>query len=103
MLEKAQSMEEYVAILNEILDELDELRFAIEYDEEFMEGSIGLIRPLEEGVKLLLAAIEDGSYQFGQGDYSFFDLAKNANPLLLPFKHLVSRAEVTHFQGLAED
>ena len=102
MVEKAKSMAEYVAILNEILDELDELRLSIEYDEEFMEGSIGLISPLESGVKELLAAIDDGSYQFGQGDYDFFDLAKNANPLLLPFKHLVSRAEATHFQGLAE-
>jgi len=92
VVEKARKMAEYVAILNEILDEVDELRFSIEYDEEFMEGSIGLINPLESGVKALLAAIEDGSYQFAKGDYGFFDLARNAHSLLLPFKHLISRA-----------
>lgn len=102
MVEKARSMQEYVGILQEILDELDELRMAIEYDEEFMEGSMGLIGPLETGVKQILAAIDDGSYEFGQGDYDIFDIAKNANSLLLPFKHLFSRAEATHLQGLDE-
>jgi len=102
VIEKARSMEEYVAILNEILDELDELRFSIEYDEEFMGDSLGLIDPLERGVKQVLAAIDDGGYRFGEGNYSFFDLARNANPLLLPFKHLVRRAEKTHLQGLDE-
>jgi len=84
-VEKAASMAEFVSILNEILDELEELRFSIEYDEEFMEGSAALISPMESGVKQLLSDIDAGRYQFGQGDYAFFDLAKNANSLLLPF------------------
>lgn len=101
-MEKARSMQEYVSILHEIFDELEELRFSIEYDEEFMGGSLNLIAPMESCVKRLLQQIEDGSYQFAQGDYEFFDIARNANPLLLPFKHLVARAELTHQQGVDE-
>jgi len=80
VVKKASSMAEYVSILNEILDELEELRFSIEYDEEFMGGSTALITPMESGVKKLLSDIDEGRYQFGEGDYVFFDLAKTPTP-----------------------
>ena len=93
-------MQEYVSMLDEILDELEQLRFSIEYGEEFMEGSLALIAPMESGVKQLLQQIEDGRYRFSEGEYDIFDIAKNANSLILPFKHLVARPEITHGHGI---
>lgn len=95
-------MQEYIGILNDILDELDDLRASIEYDEEYMGGSAGLIEPLEAGVRDFLKAVQSDDYQFGEGEWDFFDLARNANALLLPFKTLFTRAEMTHKQGLEE-
>lgn len=101
-MDRARSIQEYKQILNDILDELDDLRAAIEYDEEFMEGSMQLIEPLEQGVKSLLAQIDAGTYQFGVGELEFLDIARDANALLLPFKALFSRVEMTHKNGLEE-
>lgn len=99
-MERARTMQEYISTLNDIRDELDELRAAVEYDEEFMGGSADLISPLENGVNQLLKAVQGSDYQFGQGQWEFFDLASNANPILLPFKVLFARAEMTHKFGL---
>ena len=102
-MDRARSMEEYLKILNEILDELDELRAAIEYDEEYMSGSADLIVPLENGIKQLLDAVQRDDYHFGHGEWDFLELARNTNPLLLPFKQLFARAEMTHKHGLEQD
>ena len=96
----ARSMEEYTRILQDILDELADLRAAIEYDEEFMDGSIKLIVPIEEGVNKLVAEIDSGSYEFGVGELEFVEIAKNANDHVLPFKTLFLRVEKTHKLGL---
>jgi len=95
-------MEEYVSILQDILYELADLRSAVEYDEEFMEGSLELITPLERGVNTLLSQIESGDYQFGVGELDFIETAKVASAMLLPFKTLFMRVELTHKQGLEE-
>jgi len=65
-----------------------------------MEGSLDLITPLERGVKQLLAQIDSGDYEFGVGELDFIETAKVASAMLLPFKTLFMRVEVTHKQGL---
>ncbi|MFV2056847.1 MAG: hypothetical protein ACC707_10285 [Thiohalomonadales bacterium] len=101
-MQGARTMDEYIRILNDILDELADLRAAIEYDEEFMEGSMNLVVPLEEGVRTLLADIDAGTYEFAVGELEFVERAKNTNELLLPFKTLFLRIDATHRQGLEQ-
>ena len=101
-MDRARSMEEYSKILNDILDELADLRSAIEYDEEFMEGALEIISPLEQGVSALISQIDSGSYEFGVGELEFIEIAKRANAVLLPFKTLFMRVEMTHKDGLQD-
>ena len=101
--ERASSMDEYRGLINEALDELDELRASIEYDEEYMEGALALVNPIADGLKALLKSIDDGDYQFGQGELEFMDIVRRADSTLLPFKFLFTRIERTHREGLGQE
>jgi len=99
MVGKANSMEEFKFLVKEALDEIDDLRASIEYDEEFMGGALGFIDELEASVKQLYERIENGTYQPGDGELSFMGIVRNADSQLLPFKHLFLRIEETHEHG----
>ena len=101
--ERASSMEEYRSLIHEALDELDDLRASIEYDEEYMEGALALVTPIDNGLKALLKSIDDGAYQFGQGELAFMDVVRRADSSLLPFKFLFTRIERTHKEGLDQE
>jgi hypothetical protein len=101
--ERATTMEEYRGLIHEALDEIDDLRASIEYDEEYMEGALALVDPIATGLKDLLKSIDDGDYQFGQGDLAFMDVVRRANNSLLPFKFLFTRIERTHKEGLNQE
>ena len=99
MVGKANSMEEFKIMVKEALDEIDDLRASIEYDEENMGGAMGFIDELEASVKQLYERIENGTYQPGDGELSFMEIVRNADSQLLPFKHLFLSIEETHEQG----
>ena len=100
--ERAGTIEEYKALINEALDEMDELRASIEYDEEYMEGALALVNPIITGLQQLLKRIDSGDYQFGEGELVFMNTVHKADNSLLPFKFLFTRIEKTHREGLAE-
>lgn len=99
MVGKANSIEEFKFLVKEALDEIDDLRASIEYDEESMGGAMGFIDELEASVKQLYERIENGTYQPGDGELSFMEIVRNADSQLLPFKHLFLRIEETHEKG----
>jgi len=86
------------AVVQETLDELNDLRASIEYDEEYMGGALIFLEQLEQGVGQLHKDIESGTYQLGEGELTFMDIAKNANPGLLPFKELFTQIQKIHSQ-----
>ena len=99
MVGKAKSMKEFEGLVLEALEELDDLRASIEYDEEVMGGTLGFIDEIEGGVKQLYEKMENGTYQLGEGELTFMDIVNNTDATLLPFKHLFSRIEETHKKG----
>jgi hypothetical protein len=99
-MERAKTVEQYVALVDEIIEELYELRMAMEYDMDSMGGAMNFIEVLEEQVKALRASMADGSYVFGDDNLPFMELVKNIDERLLPFKHLFMMVNATHIEGL---
>lgn len=87
---------EIINKLKQAQEELDELRAAIEYDEEFMADAYGFLKPLEQGVAETLAAIEAGTHQFSDEDLPFMEYVTGANKTLLPFKFLFTQINDLH-------
>ena len=75
MRSKARNMDELVALINEALLEVADLRAAIDYDDESMDRASIIVKPLSEGLDRLLTAIHDGQYLVGKGDWLDFILA----------------------------
>ena len=92
-------MKEFEGLVLEALEELDDLRASIEYDEEAMGGTLGFIDELEGGVRQLYEKVESGTYKPGEGELAFMDIVRNASENVLPFKQLFFRIEETHKQG----
>lgn len=99
-MERAQTVEQYVGLVDEIIDELYELRMAMEYDMDSMGGAMNFIEVLEGQVKDLRATMADGTYVFGDENLPFMELVKNVDDRLLPFKHLFMMVNATHIEGL---
>lgn len=101
--QRAANMDEYKALVKDALYEVDELKAAIEYDEEFMGDALSIVGKLDEQLKALAKNIEQGDYKFGGDDLPFMSLVSGSGDHVLPFKHLLLRINLTHKEGLAED
>ena len=99
-MERAKSVEQYVYLVDQILDELFDLRAAAEYDMDSMGASMNFLEHLETQVKTLRNSMADGSYEFADENLPFMELVKNTDDRLLPFKHLFMMVNATHTQGL---
>lgn len=99
-MERAKTVEQYVGLVDEILDELYELRMAMEYDMDSMGGAMNFLEVLEGQVKDLRKSMADGTYVFGDENLTFMELVKNVDDRLLPFKHLFMMVNATHIEGL---
>lgn len=99
-MERAKTVEQYVGFVDELIDELYELRMAMEYDMDSMGGAMNFIEVLESQVKDLRKSMGDGTYVFGDDNLPFMELVKNVDDRLLPFKHLFMMVNATHTQGL---
>ena len=77
---------ELTEIINQALDEVEDLRAAIEYDEEFKSESSIFVEPAAAGLTRLLSAINNDNYQPGEGDWlQFLDALREIDHPRLPF------------------
>ncbi len=97
---RASSTEEYVDMVRQAIDEVFDLRQAIEFDEEFMSDARSLVDELESILKALYESMKDGSYQFATGDLPYVALMKNYHESMVPFRYLLKRINETHNKGL---
>jgi hypothetical protein len=97
---RARSVDEYVDLVRQALDEVFDLRAAMEYDEDSMGKAIEFIDQLEAGLQGLYRSMQDGSYRFATGDLPFMGMVRDADERLLPFKNLLVRINETHLKGL---
>lgn len=100
---RPKTPEEYVSLVDQALDEIDELRASMEYDMDSMGGAGDFLDALESQVRELRAAMADGSYRFGKEDLPFMRLVDTQDERLLPFKYLFATINRTHKQGLNVD
>ena len=97
---RARSTEEYVSLIEQAIDDVWDLRQAIEYDDDAMEGAADVIDGLEAGLKETYASMKDGSYQFATGNFPFMTIFENYHEGIIPFKYLLLRINETHMKGL---
>ena len=97
---RAHSTEEYVDMIKQAIDEVFDLRQAIEFDEEFMADGRSLVDELELHLKALYDSMKDGSYQFATGDLPYIALLEKYHESMIPFKYLLKRINETHNKGL---
>lgn len=102
MIKRPKTAEEYVNLVDQALDELDELRFAAEYDMDSM-GPMPFLEPLEEMVRDLRQSMRDGSYRFDNEDLPFMNIVRETSDRKLPFKFLLQMINETHRKGLDVD
>jgi hypothetical protein len=97
---RASTTEEYVDMVKQAIDEVFDLRQAIEFDEEFMSDARPLVDELEKHLKALYESMKDGSYQFATGDLPYVALIKHYHESMIPFRYLLKRINETHNKGL---
>jgi len=100
MMKRPTTMDAYIDLVEQALFEVDELRFSVEFDEEFMEGALNFVGILEQQLKDLLASLKEQRYEFSDEDLPFMIIVKEQNNLILPFKGLLNLINTTHRKGL---
>ena len=104
-MKRPATIEDYQELVNQAIFEVDDLRAAVEFDEEFMEGALNFVDTMDGQLKQLHNSIKDGSYTFADEDLPFMPFVKVQSNLVLPFKGLLVLINSTHRKGLenAED
>ncbi|MBC8210995.1 MAG: hypothetical protein H8E21_07990 [Gammaproteobacteria bacterium] len=100
---RARSKDEFIYLINQALDEIFDLRAAIEYDEEFMGDAAQIVEPLNNGLSRLLSTVKCAAYQPGEGDYlDFLHILKNTDQRAIPFWTVLKLILDTHTNGYQE-
>lgn len=99
-LRRARTVEEYVEMINQAIFETEELRMAIEYDEEGMGSAVKFVSELEDMVKGVRKQMEAGEYVFATGDLPFMTIVNEQDDRCLPFKYILRVINETHLKGL---
>lgn len=97
---RARNSDELIEIINQALDEVEDLRAAIEYDEEYRGESSIIVEPTAEGLSRLLRLINDDEYEPGKGEWiDFLDDMRNFDHRAIPFWPLLRLIIETHEKG----
>lgn len=102
-MKRARTVDEYVALIRDAIYEVEEMRAAIEYDEEYMSDSSKIIGELEESLKEMMNSMQNGSYAWRTGDLKYIPLIKDLDERVVPFRSLLLRINDTHKHGLEPD
>jgi len=100
---RAKTVEEYVRMIDQAIDEVDELRMTAEYDPEGMPGVIKFIDDLDREIKSLKQQMKDGNYRFENKDLRFMIIVEEQDDRLFPFKTIFRMINETHKKGLDVD
>lgn len=100
---RASSMEQFIDLVQQAVDETNDLLAAAEYDYEDMGMVHEFVEPLMQDLKNLQAALRDGTHAFSDEDLPFMAIVEAQNDNALPFKFLLRMINNTHRLGLAEE
>jgi hypothetical protein len=100
---RARSEQELIYLINQALDDIFDLRAAIEYDEESMDNLPAIIDPLNDGLSRMLNAIKSGEYQPGAGNHiDFLHILKHTDQRAIPTWPTLKLILDTHTEGYLE-
>ncbi len=102
-MRRAKTVEEYVAMVKDALYEIEDMRAAIEYDEEGMGASTGYIDDIESSLKRIFELMKTGDYCWNTGDLPFISIIRELDDGVIPFRSLLIRINDTHKNGLHTD
>ncbi len=97
---RARNQDELISLIKQTLDEVEDLRAAIEFDEEFMAESSVIVEPLKNGLTQLLAEINTGQYQTREGNsLDFINVLKDIDHRAVPCWPMLRLILETHQSG----
>ncbi|MBI5460814.1 MAG: general secretion pathway protein GspF [Gammaproteobacteria bacterium] len=100
---RPKTAEQYIELIDQALFEIEDLRAAVEYDEDSMGSAAGFLGQLEADVRGLKQAMLEGRYHFGDSDLPFMKIVERQDERVLPFKYLLRMINATHRMGLNVD
>ncbi len=100
MMKRPATFEDYIDLVDQAIFEVEELRYSVEFDEEFMEGAMSFADTMEQQLRELLQSMQEGRYEFADEDLPFMEFVKTRSKLILPFKGLLTLINTTHRKGL---
>ncbi len=91
---------EYVRLVEQALDELEDIVEASDYDFDEVEDNLGFVEALKRELTAIRESMRDGSYQFGRNDLPLMRIVKRHTEKQLPCIRLFYTINQTHQQGL---
>jgi hypothetical protein len=80
-MKRASTVEEYIALVQDALYEIDDMRAAIEFDSEGMGEAPKFVDEADEILKDLYATMKSGDYCWKTGDLRYMDFICDAHKM----------------------
>lgn len=100
MSARAKSAEEYVRLVEQVIDELQDMIESASFDYDEVESNAGFVEVLLQEMRTMRASMADGSYQFGRSDLPVMRIVKQHSDKDLPCIRLFYLINQTHREGL---
>ena len=97
---RPKTVEEYVRLVEQALDELGDILEASSFDFDAVESNPGFVEALKKELTAIRESMQDGSYQFGRTDLPLMRIVKQHTDKDLPCIRLFYTINQTHRQGL---
>ena len=97
---RARTAEEYVRLIEQVIDELEDIREVSGYAFDDDQGNLSFVDLLMKDMRELRASMADGSYQFGRNDLPYMRMVKKLSEMQLPCIRLLYMINQTHREGL---
>ena len=97
---RARTPEEYVSLIEQVIDELEDVKEATGYAFDDDQGNLSFVDVLMKDMRELRASMADGTYQFGRNDLPYMRIVKKLTDMQLPCIRLLYMINQTHREGL---
>jgi hypothetical protein len=97
---RAKTSQEYVKLIEQVIDELDDIREVSGYAFDDDQGNLSFVDILMKDMRELRTSMTDGTYQFGRNDLPYMRVVKKLSDMQLPCIRLLYMINQTHREGL---
>ena len=97
---RAKTAEEYVNLIEQVMDELEDIKEVSGYSFDDDQGNLSFVDVLMKDMRELRASMADGTYQFGRNDLPYMRIVKKLSDIQLPCIRLLYMINQTHREGL---